>query len=97
MLRVKTRYLAFIREETKKAGEEIELPPNSTIYDYLHTLLQMYSGLGKYLLGPNSELRDGINIALNGDIIPRAKYKETILKNGDELVIIPPISGGSLF
>jgi len=93
---VKTRYLAFIREETKKVEEVIDLPSNSTIYEYLAELLRRYAGLRKYLLNSSGELRDGINIALNGDVVPRAKYRDTILKNGDELVIIPPISGGSL-
>ncbi|MCL7401920.1 MAG: MoaD family protein [Thaumarchaeota archaeon] len=97
MPRIKTRYLAFIREETKKIEEEIDLPSNSTIYEYLDELLRRYAGLRKYLLNSSGELRDGINIALNGDVIPRAKYRETILKDGDELVIIPPISGGSFF
>lgn len=97
MPRVKTRYLAFIREETKKVGEEIDLPTNSTIYEFLDELFKRYGGLKKYLLNSMGELRDGINVALNGDVIPRAKYGETILKDGDELVIIPPISGGLLF
>lgn len=97
MPRVKTRYLAFIREETKKIEEEIDLPKNSTIYEFLDELFKRYGGLKKYLLNSVGELRDGINVALNGDVIPRAKYRETILKDGDELVIIPPISGGLLF
>ncbi len=97
MPKIKTRYLAFIREETKKVEEEIDLPLNSTIYEFLDELFKRYGGLRKYLLNSAGELRDGINVALNGDVIPRAKYGETILKDGDELVIIPPISGGSLF
>lgn len=97
MPRVKTRYLAFIREETKIAEEEIDLHLDSTIFDYLDQLFKKYSGLRKYLLDSKGELRDGINIALNGDVVPRSKYRETILKDGDELVIIPPISGGSFF
>jgi len=97
MPRVKTRYLAFIREETKKMEEEIDLPLNSTICEYIDELLRRYAGLRRYLLDSSGELRDGMNIALNGDVVPRAKYRDTILKDGDELVIIPPISGGSLF
>lgn len=97
MPKIKTRYLAFLREETKKMEEELDLPTDSTIHEYLRELLKRYSGLRRYLLDPQGNLRDGINVAVNGDVIRRSEYGSTILKDGDEVVIIPPISGGSFF
>lgn len=97
MPRIKTRYLAFIREETKKVEEELNIPADSTIQDYINELLRRYNGLKKYLLDSQGNLRDGINVAVNGDVIRRSDYGNTVLKDGDEVVVIPPISGGSFF
>ncbi|MEM3620461.1 MAG: sulfur carrier protein ThiS [Nitrososphaerota archaeon] len=97
MVKIKTRYLAFLREETRKVEEEFELPVESTIHEYLRELLKRYAGLSKYLLDSQGNLRDGINVAVNGDVIRRSEYGKIILKDGDEVVIIPPISGGSFF
>ncbi|MEN2973974.1 MAG: sulfur carrier protein ThiS [Candidatus Caldarchaeales archaeon] len=97
MTKVKVRYLAFLREETKKVEEEIVLPDNSNINDYIKELLRRYSGLKRYLLNSEGGLRDGINVAVNGDVIRRSDYDKTILKDEDEVVVIPPIAGGSSF
>ncbi|MCS7125415.1 MAG: MoaD/ThiS family protein [Aigarchaeota archaeon] len=97
MPKVRSRYLAFLREETKKLEEEIELSSNSTINDYINELFRRYNGLRRYLLDGQGNLRDGINVAVNGDVIRRSEYGNTILKDGDEVVVIPPIAGGSSF
>lgn len=94
MPKIRSRYLAFLREETKKVEEEFELPANSTVNEFINELLRRYEGLKKYLLDPRGGLRDGINIAVNGDVIRRSNYGSTILKDGDEVVVIPPVAGG---
>ncbi|MEM1775977.1 MAG: sulfur carrier protein ThiS [Nitrososphaerota archaeon] len=46
------------------------------------------------MLSNDGKLRDGINVAVNGDVVPRSRYEQTLLRDGDEVVIIPPIAGG---
>ncbi|MCF8885607.1 MAG: sulfur carrier protein ThiS [Aigarchaeota archaeon] len=94
MTKVRTKYLAAMREFTEKPGEEIELPENATITTYIEEILKRYPEAKKYLLSNDGKLRDGINVAVNGDVVPRSRYEQTLLRDGDEVVIIPPIAGG---
>jgi sulfur carrier protein len=38
--------------------------------------------------------RDGTAVALNDDVVPRARYAQTMLQNGDRLEIIVAVAGG---
>lgn len=33
-------------------------------------------------------------VALNGEFVPRSRYRETILKDGDSVEILAPMQGG---
>lgn len=94
MGKVRTRYLAFVREFTGKPGEEIEFPENASITNYIEEILRRYPEAKRYLLSEDGMLRDGINIAVNGNVVPRSRYDQILLKDGDEVVILPPIAGG---
>jgi sulfur carrier protein len=36
----------------------------------------------------------GVAVALNGHVVPRAQWNETLLQNGDDLEIIRAVQGG---
>ena len=38
--------------------------------------------------------RDGTAVALNDDVVPRARHHETLLRDGDRLEIIVAVAGG---
>jgi sulfur carrier protein len=38
--------------------------------------------------------RDGTAVALNDDVVPRARHDETALRDGDRLEIIVAVAGG---
>jgi len=38
--------------------------------------------------------RDGIAVALNGDVVPRAHLETTLLHDGDRIEIIVAVAGG---
>ena len=40
-------------------------------------------------------MREGLTILVNGQTIEEDKFGVVILKEGDEIVILPPIGGGS--
>ena len=58
--------------------QEIRLTANSTIHDLIH------------LMGLTSWLENGLTVAINGD---RCDI-QNILSNGDEIALLPPVSGG---
>lgn len=86
MIKVHLKYLVNMREKTGKKEEEIELPSGSTLENLAEWLK------GEYAIElPNP----GIMTVLNGrgwDQQPE-KYR-TMLKEGDKVLLFPPISGG---
>ena len=59
-------------------GEQVN-EAGSTLADYLAR-----SGLGE----------SRVAVELNGDIVPKAKYAETVLKDGDKVEIVRFVGGG---
>ena len=46
------------------------------------------------LLDVTGVRRDGTAVALNDDVVPRARHAHTILREGDRLEIIVAVAGG---
>ena len=49
--------------------------------------------VAEYLATTNYDLRR-IAVERNGDIIPKAKYGETVLKDGDNVEVVSFVGGG---
>ncbi|MEM0440322.1 MAG: sulfur carrier protein ThiS [Candidatus Caldarchaeum sp.] len=94
-MKVVTKYYASIREKVGKSGEEFELKDDASILDFLEAFRLKYAGLvdGFFEAGG---LRSGFAVALNGESVERKAWSSTKLKEGDVVVILPPIAGGHL-
>lgn len=66
-----------------------------TIQGVLENLEANYPGLKERLCDDRGELRRFVNIYLNDEDIRFSQGKETPVKDGDEISIIPAIAGGS--
>lgn len=66
----------------------------TTVAELVEDLERQYPGLKERLCDEKGELRRFVNIYLNDEDIRFAKGKETPLKDGDEVSIIPAIAGG---
>jgi molybdopterin synthase sulfur carrier subunit len=66
----------------------------STISDLLAALEKQYPGIGERLLDAQGNVRRFVNIYVNGEDIRFLQDKETPVKNGDEVSIVPAIAGG---
>ncbi len=94
MITVKTRYYAYLRELTGIREEEIALSEGATVGTLIERLIQKYGDrFRRYILADNMELKSSIAIAINGVKVSDEPLKR-ILRDGDTLVILPPISGG---
>jgi len=88
---VRTLYFARLKELTGREAEELEVPEGSRCIDVIRAMADRYGeALRSYLFDESGALRRSFAIALNGErASPEAEVRE-----GDTVVVIPPISGG---
>jgi len=82
-MHIQIRYFASLREITREGEEQLTVPDEATIADVRTMLLTRYSQLRPIL--------ERCVYAVNRHYVSA----ETILKEGDELVFIPPMGGGT--
>ncbi len=81
-LRVTVKLFAAYQETYRKPELTLALPPETTILDLLNQIITKHPELEQW----RNLTRFGVNL----QFVP----PETILQDGDEVVLIPPVSGG---
>ena len=66
----------------------------ATIQDIIESLEKQYPGLKERLCDERGELRRFVNVYLNDEDIRFAQGRNTPVKDGDEISVIPAIAGG---
>lgn len=74
--------------------EELVTIEAETIGDALNALQTKYPGIQERLVDESGEVRRFVNIYVNEEDIRFLQNKETPIKDGDEVSIIPAIAGG---
>lgn len=93
-MRVRTQYFAMLREITGIRGEEFNISENLTLIDFIKYIAERYEKLKEILFDENGELRKGFVVAHNTVTVPREEVRLRRIRDGDEVVILPPIGGG---
>jgi len=81
-MKVEIKYFAMCQEIAGKEAEILEVPENITTREVWDILITRYPGLEPY--------RDRSRLAVNLEYI----LTDRPLKEGDEICLIPPVSGG---
>ena len=89
---IKVRIPTPLRPLTKGQGE-VETKAGSVV-EMIEALSQAYPGIKDRLCDETGELRRFVNIYVNEEDIRFLNGKETTLKDGDEVSIVPAIAGG---
>ena len=89
---VKVRIPTPLRPLTQGKGE-VEAQA-STVLEMIENLNSTHPGLRDRLCDEKGELRRFVNIYVNEQDIRFLKGKETTLRDGDEVSIVPAIAGG---
>ena len=71
---------------------QVEGSSLSIVIDELDSL---YTGFKERLCGDDGELREFVNIYLNGEDVRFLQGLETTTKSGDEISIVPAVAGGA--
>jgi molybdopterin synthase sulfur carrier subunit len=75
-------------------NEELVEVNAPTIGEAITELQSRYPGIGERLVDEKGEVRRFVNVYVNEEDIRFLKNRETPLKDGDEISIIPAIAGG---
>ena len=81
MMKISIKLFAIAREMTGKTGLQLELPEAATVETALANLREVY---------PKFAELNSFMVAINQEYAERTD----MLHDGDELAIIPPVSGG---
>jgi molybdopterin converting factor subunit 1 len=81
-INVNLLYFAFIKEITGVKYDLVELSSDTTVKKLLDMVLEKYPSLSNRI--------DKIKISVNYKVVDI----DTILNNGDEVALLPPVCGG---
>jgi molybdopterin synthase sulfur carrier subunit len=76
-----------------KGNAEVQAK-GDTVDDLIVDLERQFPGLRERLVDETGELRRFVNIYVNQEDIRFMQNRETLLKDGDEVAIVPAIAGG---
>lgn len=95
MIKVRVKLFLTLRELVGKDILDIDLPEQSTVQDLLKFMIKEYGrNLSRYVFDERNKTRGFLNFLVNGKNIIDLNGLETTLKNGDSIVVIPPVAGG---
>ena len=90
---IKVRIPTPLRKLTKEQ-EVVELDACSNIGQIIDALEKGFPGIKERLCDEKGEVRRFINVYLNDEDIRFLKHRDTPVKTGDEVSIVPAIAGG---
>ncbi len=95
-MEINVKYLGVIRGICGKKEEKIELEDNSKLLDLFTILTDTYgSRFTNIVFDPKKcEMQEGFVTVINGISINQLKNMDTVLNDGDDIVLMPAISGG---
>lgn len=74
--------------------QDLELPEGTGIPQTLECLVKAFPTARQALFGDSGELRGYVILVLNGRRLSRSEIPSIVLRDGDELTLLPPVAGG---
>jgi molybdopterin synthase sulfur carrier subunit len=95
-LKLSIRFFTTLREITGKREEELEFRMSDVrVKDALDKLTEMHGREFKeYVYNEEGNVRDHLQLLVNGKSVRSMDQLDTLLKEGDQLAIVPPVGGG---
>lgn len=94
-MKVHVKFLATIREITEEPEIELEILPGDNVGTVLQALQTRYgAGFKEATTGTTAGGIPKVRFLVNGRDTDFLKGLETELKDGDVMVLVPPVAGG---
>ena len=96
MIKVKVHTILGLKKIIGQREIEVSIPEESSVEALLSQMVQNWGeALSSNIFEPGStRLLSHIRLMVNGQDIGFLKGMETLLGDGDEVLILPPVSGG---
>ncbi|ABP50411.1 molybdopterin synthase subunit MoaD [Pyrobaculum arsenaticum DSM 13514] len=91
---MRVKFLATLYDLTGVLKTEVEVPDGITVGRLVDLLNEKFPKLRAEILDEGGKLKPMYNILVNGRSVDWLKGLDTELKDGDEVVFIPPAAGG---
>ena len=96
LMKIKVRTILELREILGQRELELFVPEGCSIAELLASMIDTWGdSLGTYLLRPKGEQNlPHVRLMVNGRDIQFLNGEGTVLQNGDEVLLLPIVSGG---
>jgi molybdopterin converting factor small subunit len=88
------RLSAGLRTIAGSKTVEVQVRPDATVRDLLYGLRRANGALANHILTPSGDLADGMMMIVRGQHIDFQQGLDTIVHEADDVMIVPPLSGG---
>jgi len=94
-LEVELRYYAMVRDAAGKRSETLALSNGATVMDLINHLIDLYGDRFRgYVYDGEGRLIDYLMFSVNEVDIRSLDGFDTVLRDGDRVLVMPPIGGG---
>jgi MoaD family protein len=91
---MRVRIFGTLREFAADRELEVAVAAGDTVRAMLAQLTTEYPSLAEKVWDDDGNLKDGINVLINGRSFKFLEDAETVIHEGDELAIFPAVGGG---
>jgi molybdopterin converting factor small subunit len=94
-MKLHVQYAAQLRAAVGRNEEEVELPDGSSLAELLvYLAANCGPGAEPHLLTDRRQVRPSLLLVLNDTAVPSSQAARTVLRTGDNVILLPPIAGG---
>lgn len=94
-MRFRVQYTAQLRTVVGRAEEEIELPEGCNLAAVLvHVAQQLRREAAPYLLAASGDVQPSLLVAVNHTAVAPSEAGTRTIREGDIVMLMPPIAGG---
>ena len=93
-MKIKFKSFGPLRRVIKGKIIELEVPENSTVREVIDKVLEIYGEEAKRLVLDRDMISGNLILMLNQRDVDTISGEETLVKDGDEVVLLPHVQGG---